>query len=211
MPSQPPSIAAPPESPTRSEPATFAAKADAWVAWLAAEAVDVGACALAAYDNANEAAAALVSAVAAASGVTAALWVSGTTYAIGDVRRSPANGRPYRRLTAGAGTTDPASDATNWTEAAVCTPDLIISTSAAVVARAGAHYLLANVATTTVTLPGSPSPGDVVWITPANGLADNVVARNGENIMGIAEDMTIGSQYRTCQLRYVNSTLGWLL
>lgn len=211
MPSQPPTIAAPPESPTRSEPATFAAKADAWVAWLAAEATDVGACALAAYDNANETAAALASAVAAAAGVSAALWVSGTTYAVNDVRRSPANGRPYRRLTGGAGTTDPASDPTNWTEAAVSAPDLMVVTGTTVTARPGAHYLLTNVATTTVTLPEAPVPGDTVWVTPGNGLITNVVARNGEKIMALAEDMTIGSPYRTVLLRYVNSTLGWLL
>lgn len=44
----------------------------------------------------------------------AILWVSGTTYAIGNARYSPTNGQTYRRLTAGAGTTDPASDTTNW-------------------------------------------------------------------------------------------------
>ncbi len=48
----------------------------------------------------------------AAAGAT--MWVSGTTYAIGDKRESPANGRIYRRLTVGAGTTDPSADATNW-------------------------------------------------------------------------------------------------
>jgi len=45
-----------------------------------------------------------------------AVWVSGTTYAINDFRRSPANFQIYRRLTAGAGTTDPSLDTTNWTE-----------------------------------------------------------------------------------------------
>lgn len=47
-----------------------------------------------------------------ASGVV--LWVSGTTYAIGDKRLSPINSTTYRRLTSGAGTTDPSLDATNW-------------------------------------------------------------------------------------------------
>ncbi|MBL8387015.1 MAG: hypothetical protein JNK17_02140 [Hydrogenophaga sp.] len=60
------------------------------------------------------AAAAAVSASAAAATSTAANWVSGTTYAIGNVRRSLIDGMPYRRLTAGAGTIDPRDDATNW-------------------------------------------------------------------------------------------------
>lgn len=58
--------------------------------------------------------AALASAQAAAANTNAPLWVSGTTYAVGFLVYSPANGRTYRRRTAGAGTTDPSLDATNW-------------------------------------------------------------------------------------------------
>jgi len=58
--------------------------------------------------------AALQSALAAAANTNAPLWVSGTTYAIGALVYSPANGRTYRRRTAGAGITDPSLDATNW-------------------------------------------------------------------------------------------------
>lgn len=43
------------------------------------------------------------------------VWVSGTTYTIGTVLLSPAdNYQQYVRITNGAGTTDPASDATNY-------------------------------------------------------------------------------------------------
>lgn len=43
------------------------------------------------------------------------VWVSGTTYAKGNVILSPAaNYAPYVRITDGAGTTDPASDSTNY-------------------------------------------------------------------------------------------------
>ena len=41
-------------------------------------------------------------------------WVSGTTYALGKTVRSPADHQRYVRVVAGAGTTDPANDATNW-------------------------------------------------------------------------------------------------
>jgi len=55
---------------------------------------------------------------------TYTLWVSGTTYIIGDIRNAPSNGLPYKRITAGAGTTDPALDSTNWTSLATISPDL---------------------------------------------------------------------------------------
>lgn len=43
-------------------------------------------------------------------------WVSGTTYAIGDVRILATTHRKYTRLTAGAGTVAPNLDATNWVD-----------------------------------------------------------------------------------------------
>lgn len=69
---------------------------------------------------AKETAAASSAAAAAASANTAAaaaggqLWVSGTTYAVGALVFSAATGRNYRRIVAGAGTTDPSADSANW-------------------------------------------------------------------------------------------------
>lgn len=57
---------------------------------------------------------AAASAALAGSYATAEAWVSGTTYAYGDIVISPANARIYRRIVAGAGTTDPSLDPTNW-------------------------------------------------------------------------------------------------
>lgn len=74
-------------------------------------------------------------------------------------------------------------------------------------AVAGAHYILTNVAATTVTLPASPASGDTVWVTWTNNLATNAIARNGQTIMGLAEDMTLdASNNNTAQLRFVNSS-----
>jgi hypothetical protein len=50
----------------------------------------------------------------AAAAAGAALWVSGTSYTAGQVRYSPLDQRPYRRITNGAGTTDPRDDPVNW-------------------------------------------------------------------------------------------------
>lgn len=66
----------------------------------------------------DQALAAEAAAEAAAANAAAAnggqLWVSGTTYAQGFLVYSPLNRRSYRRLVAGAGTTDPSLDSVNW-------------------------------------------------------------------------------------------------
>ena len=111
-------ITALPTPPTRSDPVNFSTRADAFLAALptfASEAnalqTDVNNKQVTASTAATNAAA---SEVAAANSSGATIWVSGTTYAIGAVRFSPSTYRSYRRKTAGAGTTDPASDPTNW-------------------------------------------------------------------------------------------------
>ena len=111
-------ITALPNPPTRSDPVNFNSRADAFLSALPTFATEANA--LQADVNAKQtdaaasAAAALASenAANAASNVTA--WVSGTTYAIGNVRYSPITFLSYRRKTAGAGTTDPSADSTNW-------------------------------------------------------------------------------------------------
>ena len=65
--------------------------------------------------SANSATASAGSATAAENFSNAVEWVSGTTYAVGIVAWSPINYLPYRRIIAGAGTTDPSADSTNWT------------------------------------------------------------------------------------------------
>jgi hypothetical protein len=80
----------------------------------ASSAVSAAASSSSASDSASSASA---NAVAAAASAGASVWVSGTTYALGDARYSPINVQVYRRIVAGAGTTDPSLDATNWREA----------------------------------------------------------------------------------------------
>ena len=137
--------------------------------------------------------------------ITAPIWISGTSYTAGDVRVSPLDWQSYRRIISGAGTTDPSADATNWT---LVTNSLIVVDVSATsqTAVANRHYVLTNVAATTVTLPASPTSGDTVAITPANSLMTNVIARNGNTIMSLAEDMTLDNANATVTLRYLAST-----
>lgn len=56
----------------------------------------------------------LTSSTAAEPGTGETAWVSGTTYAVGDVRIRATTHRKYTRLVAGAGTALPEADPTNW-------------------------------------------------------------------------------------------------
>lgn len=111
-------ITALPQPPTRSDPVNFNARADAFLTAIplfATEAntlqADVNAKQIAANTSATNA---LASENAAAANSNAIAWVSGTSYTTGVVRFSPSTFLSYRRKNDGAGTTDPASDSTNW-------------------------------------------------------------------------------------------------
>lgn len=67
-----------------------------------------------------------------------------------------------------------------------------------------------DTATQTLTLPATPSAGDNVTILVGN-FTDTVVGRNGENIMGLAEDLTIDVAYLGITLVYADSTNGWTM
>ena len=106
-------------------------------------------------------------------------------------------------------TSNGSGSAPSW-QAAGGLPAMTIVTGTTQSASANNHYVLTNASATTVTLPASPAAGDVVWVTVANGLTTNVVARNGKNINSIAEDMTIDNAYAGVQLRYADTTKGWV-
>jgi hypothetical protein len=72
-------------------------------------------------------------------------------------------------------------------------------------------YVVVTAATQTITLPASPLPGACVTVVVAGTWLDTVVGRNGENIMGLAQDITLDKQYAAMQFTYTDSTNGWRL
>ena len=70
------------------------------------------------------------------------------------------------------------------------------------------HYYL-NGSAITLTLPSSPTVGDEVRISEVAGNTNNIIGRNGSNIMSSASDLTIDTAYLVLSLRYVDSTIGW--
>lgn len=165
--------------------------------------------------KATEAAATLLScisnALAAAASAGAAAWVSGTTYAIGDVRWSPIDYRIYRRRTAGAGTTDPSADPTNWGLAASGGLQLVEVTGTSQTAASGARYVLKNAAATTLTAPPSPQSGDEFAVKWVNGRRDNVINWNGSKHEGLSDStLTLNASPRgSLRFIYIDATTGW--
>lgn len=73
----------------------------------------------------------------------------------------------------------------------------------------GGFYTLT--ASLTLTLPASPAPGDLVHVSNRSGVSTCVIDRNGYNIMGLAENMTLDSAQQPFSLVYADATRGWVL
>lgn len=154
MPLAPPTLTPLPTPPTTADPVNFDARMDGFLSALPTLQTQQNALSANVYANAQEVKAyaddVYINTVATASNAAqaaqyagAAPWVSGTTYALGFVAWSPANRRLYRRLIAGAGTTDPSADATNW---GLINPGLPYTpvTGTTQAAAAGGAYALTN-------------------------------------------------------------------
>ena len=184
--------------PSASDPSSFSAKA--FAAWdqLAAASVDWNL-----LDTNLNAAVAAVSA-----GLGASLWTAGT-YAIGTLKFSTVDGLLYRRLIATASASDPTVDTANWALQTTSAPVLVVVSGTTQTGVKGAHYEMTNASASTFTLPAAPAVGDWVWVGFTNGRVDNVLARNGSNVMGLAEDLTVNWPYAGLILRYISAGFGW--
>ncbi len=66
-------------------------------------------------------------------------------------------------------------------------------------------------ASATLTLPASPSGGDSIKVSNLSGTTTCVIARNTNNIMADASDMTLDNQYASFELIYGDATRGWVV
>ena len=86
------------------------------------------------------------------------------------------------------------------------TTSVITSNTAA---NGGIYYYL-NAGSVTLTLPSSPTVGDQVGIAEISGNTTSVIARNGSNIMSLAENLELDLAYASFKLVFVDSTRGWV-
>ena len=75
------------------------------------------------------------------------------------------------------------------------------------------HYFVdTTVGSVTVTFPTSPSLGDTIYVSDANGTFDTnscIVNPNGEKINGVAGNSTLSSEYDSKEYIYIGGTAGW--
>ena len=83
----------------------------------------------------------------------------------------------------------------------------VISTNTAAVAS-NVYVITASL---TLTLPSSPTAGDWVGFSNRSGVTTASIARNGNNIMSLAEDMTLDTTEARGVLVYADATRGWTL
>lgn len=82
----------------------------------------------------------------------------------------------------------------------------VIGTSTAAVA----YKTYTLTASLTLTLPASPSAGQWVGVINRSATTTPVIGRNGQNIMGLAEDMTLDNANASLTLVFADATRGWV-
>jgi fibronectin-binding autotransporter adhesin len=76
----------------------------------------------------------------------------------------------------------------------------------------GSLYIFDSTTTAyTITLPGSPSLGDSIKISNRGGLATNVLAANGNNIMGASTNLTINNVTSAFEIIWAAGSQGWVI
>ena len=115
-----------------------------------------------------------------------------------------------------------------FTEAPVTgdTIEVVIISSASLVNTAPANYNVSVISTSslaskntlyvlkadlTLTLPSSPDAGDSIKISNLSGVATCIIARNGNNIMATAADLTLDNAVASFELVYTDATNGWVI
>lgn len=209
-------ITALPTPPSRSDPANFAARADAFLGALPTFATETNT--VASEVNANKLAAQVsednaegyaAAATAAATAAGAAKWNAATNYSEGDVVWSPLNGKAYRRKApGGVVATDPASDATNWFDVLSLSALPFIEIASNTSAQAGSRYAFS--AALELLLPATPAVGEVVAFLVLPNISGCTINPNGLKIRGSTGVMNIDTPNAAADLTYTGTTHGWV-
>jgi len=92
--------------------------------------------------------------------------------------------------------------------------DTTVKTSGFTSVSGNGYFCNTTSAAFTVTLPASPSAGNIVGIKDYANTADTnniTIGRNGSNIQGTADDFKIVTEGGSVLLVYIDSTKGWLV
>ena len=123
------------------------------------------------------------------------------------------SGVVYKSLTDTNVGNDPLTDQVNWAKASGGLDWMV--KDAAYTASDGEGILVNTLSgTVTITLPLTPQEGEAVAISDFKHNFDTnacTVARNGSNIMGLAEDLILGAKNQGVTLVYSDATEGWII
>ena len=72
-------------------------------------------------------------------------------------------------------------------------------------------YVFATATAFTLTLPATPTNGDSLYVSNRSGISTNEIARNGESIMGSAENITLDVAPAAFKLTYAAGSQGWVI
>ena len=84
----------------------------------------------------------------------------------------------------------------------------VVSTTATSKTLANREFCTVTAATQTITLPVSPTAGNEVVISVGN-FTNTVIGRNSQNIMDLAENITLDKAYAAMNFLFVDATRGW--
>jgi hypothetical protein len=167
-----------------------------------------------AISTANSAVVIAQSATATANGIAAtantALSTANSAVSTANAASSTANAISSTANTA-LSTANSASSTANsaLATANAALPAYVVTTTAVNKTLVNRERCTVTAAGLTITLPASPSVGSEVAITVAGTITDTIIARNGQNIMSLAEDFTVDRADVTVTLYYVDATRGW--
>jgi len=140
--------------------------------------------------------------------------ISGASYkASGDVTVITGSGdiRPYGTLSfpplvgaSGQFLTSNGDGSTTW-ETDVYVVEIVNDT---VTGQAGKTYVI--ISGTTLTLPATPATGEFLSVVNRSNTVTGTIARNGENIMGAAEDLTVDDVNFSVDFIYYGGSEGWV-
>lgn len=118
-------------------------------------------------------------------------------------------GTGFYKSTNGVGVSVGGTRVSEFTDVGLAQPASIELVSINTTAVAYKTYVLTN--SVTLTLPNSPQIGDWVSIVNRSETTSCVIGRNGSNIMGLAENMTLDIPNARAKLTYVDVSQGWVI
>ena len=164
--------------------------------------------------TANSAEATALSATATANGIAAtantALSAANAAAATANSASTTANAisaTANSALSTANSATSTANSALSVANAAL--PAYTVTTTATSKTLSNRERCTVTAAGLTITLPASPSAGAEVAVTVVAAITNTIIARNGQNIMSLAEDLTIDRADVTVTLLYVDAPRGW--